>query len=164
MRILGIDPGLQATGYGVVDLTDQFTLECVAAGVIRSTGTDMAPRLLQIHAALTEVLHECIPDAMAVEDLYTTYEHPKTAILMGHARGVIFLAAAQRAVPVTSYTPSDVKRAVTGNGRAGKDQVQAMVQRMLRLPSDPMPDHVSDALALALCHASRERGLRVSRR
>ncbi len=164
MRILGIDPGLQATGYGVIDLTEQFTLECRAAGVIRPAGSDLAPRLLQLHTELTAVLHEFIPDAMAVEDLYATYSHPRTAILMGHARGVIFLAAAQRAVPVLSYTPTDVKRAVTGHGHAGKEQVQAMVLRMLRLPDAPIPDHVSDALALALCHASRERGLRVTRR
>jgi crossover junction endodeoxyribonuclease RuvC len=157
MRILGIDPGLVATGYGVIDITDGLRLDCRAAGVIRPTGKDLALRLSQIYQQLTEVLQECIPDAMAMEDLFSTYSHPKTAILMGHARGVIYLAAALRAVPVTSYAPTEVKRAVTSNGHASKEQVQQMVQRLLSLPSLPTPDHVSDALAMAITHAFRER-------
>lgn len=164
MRFLGIDPGLNAIGYGVVDVSDQYRLECRAAGVIRPASKELATRLLQIHQHVTEVLHEFIPDAMAVEDLYTTYEFPKTAVLMGHARGVIFVAAAARAVPVISYAPTELKRAVTGHGRASKEQVQAMVQRLLRLPELPTPDHVSDALALAICHAYRERGIPLLRR
>jgi len=159
MRILGIDPGLNAIGYGVIDVADQYRLNCVAAGVIRPSGKELSARLLEIFEQVTAVLHEYIPDAMAVEDLYTTYEFPKTAVLMGHARGVIFLAAAARAVPVISYAPTELKRAVTGHGRASKEQVQSMVQRLLRLAERPTPDHVSDALALAICHAYRSRGL-----
>jgi crossover junction endodeoxyribonuclease RuvC len=130
---------------------------CLAAGVIRPDSTDLAPRLAHIHTQLTALLHEFIPDVMVVEDLYADYEYPRTAILMGHARGVIFLAAALRAVPVVSYGAAEVKRAVTGNGRASKAQVQSLVQRLLQLPALPTPDHVSDALALAICHTYRER-------
>jgi len=158
MRILGIDPGLVATGYGIVEVSDGYRLDCRAAGVIRPDSKEMAARLLQIHTQVTNILHEFIPDALAIEDLFATYEHPKTAILMGHARGVVCLAAAQRAVPVINYASTELKRAVTGHGRASKQQVQAMVQRLLRLPEAPTPDHVSDALALAVCHAYRERG------
>lgn len=157
MRILGIDPGLIATGYGVVDVSENYRLDCRAAGVIRPNNQDLAVRLLHIHQQITELLHEFIPDALAMEDLYMTYSHPRTAILMGHARGVIYLAASQRAVPVTNYAPTEVKRAVTSHGRASKEQVQSMVQRLLRLQELPTPDHVSDALALAICHAYRER-------
>ncbi|HEY3416432.1 MAG TPA: crossover junction endodeoxyribonuclease RuvC [Armatimonadota bacterium] len=159
MRIIGVDPGLIATGYGVVDVSDNFRLECRAAGVIRPDSKDLSARMLQIHAQLTAILHEFIPDALAVEDLYATYEFPKTAILMGHARGVIYLAAAQRAVPVTSYASTALKSAIVGHGRASKEQVQLMVQRLLALPELPTPDHISDALALAICHAHRGRGL-----
>ena len=137
MRILGIDPGLNAVGYGLVAISAQSQLECCAAGVIRPATKDLTARLLEIHQQVTAILHEYIPDAMAVEDLYTTYAFPKTAVLMGHARGVIFLAAAARAVPVISYAPTELKRAVTGHGRASKEQVQSMVQRLLRLAAPP---------------------------
>jgi len=158
MRILGIDPGLIATGYGIVEVSEHYRLDCRAAGVIRPDSKELVARLLQIHEQVMHILHEFVPDALAIEDLYATYEHPKTAILMGHARGVVCLAAAQRAVPVINYASTELKRAVTGYGRASKQQVQAMVQRLLRLPEAPAPDHVSDALALAVCHAYRERG------
>jgi len=161
MRILGIDPGLIATGYGVVEVSEGYRLDCCAAGVIRPDSKELTARLLQIHEQVTKILHEFIPDALAIEDLFTTYEHPKTAILMGHARGVVVLAAAQRAVPVINYASTELKRAVTGFGRASKQQVQAMVQRLLRLPEAPTPDHVSDALALAVCHAYRVRNNRL---
>lgn len=157
MRILGIDPGLIATGYGIIDVTEQYRLDCRGAGVIKPDSKDLAVRLLYIHQQVTDVLREFAPDAMAMEDLFTTYAHPRTAILMGHARGVIYLAATQHGVPVTNYAPTEVKRAVTSNGRASKDQVQLMVQRLLRLPVAPTPDHVSDALAMAITHSYRER-------
>lgn len=154
--ILGIDPGLVCTGYGVIEISEHRRLDCRAAGVIRPDSKDLAVRLVQIHTRLTEVIHEFLPEAMAIEDLYMTYSHPRTAILMGHARGVIYLAAAQHAVPVTNYTPTEVKHAVTSHGRASKEQVQSMVMRMLRLPNSPIPDHVTDALALAITYAYRE--------
>jgi len=157
MRILGIDPGLVATGYGVIDVSPLNQLECRAAGVIRPNSEELANRLLQIFEQMTQLLREFAPDALAMEDLYTTYSHPRTAILMGHARGVIFLAGSQFGIPVTNYAPTEVKRAVTSHGHASKDQVQHMVQRLLRLPELPTPDHVSDALALAITHSYRER-------
>lgn len=157
MRIVGIDPGLIATGYGVIEVAADGHLICMAGGVIRPTKKDLAVRLLQVHEALTKIMHEFIPDAVAIEDLYTTYSHPRTAILMGHARGVIYLAAAQRAIPVTNYAPTEIKRAVTSHGRASKEQVQRMVQSLLSLPTLPTPDHLSDALAIAITHAYRQR-------
>jgi len=157
MRIIGIDPGLINTGFGIIEMTEGHRLECRVAGVIRPDSKELSIRLLQIHQQIADLIREFQPDAMAIEDLYTTYEFPRTAILMGHARGVVYLAATQSAVPVTNYTPTEVKRAVTGHGRASKEQVQAMVQRLLRLPELPTPDHVSDALSLAICHAYRER-------
>ena len=157
MRILGIDPGLIATGYGVINVSEQFRLECCAAGVIRPSNTDLSCRLLEIFDQVTTILREFAPDAMAMEDLYMTYSHPRTAILMGHARGVIFLAGSQYGIPVTNYAPTEVKRAVTSHGRASKEQVQHMVQQLLRLPTLPTPDHISDALALAITHSYRDR-------
>ena len=157
MRILGIDPGLVATGYGVIEVSAQYRLECRAAGVIRPSSDDLANRLLQIFEQMGQLLREFAPDAMAMEDLYMTYSHPRTAILMGHARGVIFLAGSQFGIPVTNYAPAEVKRAVTSSGRASKDQVQHMVQRLLSLSALPTPDHVSDALALAITHSYRDR-------
>jgi crossover junction endodeoxyribonuclease RuvC len=156
MRIIGVDPGLIATGYGVIDMEADGRLECCGAGVIRPDNDELYERLFQIHNQLSCILREFSPDALAVEDLYASYEFPKTAILMGHARGVIFLAAAQYGIPVNNYPSTQLKRAVTGHGRASKAQIQAMVQRLLRLPVLPTPDHVSDALALAICHAYRE--------
>ncbi len=157
MRILGIDPGLVATGYGVIEVSAQYKLDVCAAGVIRPSSDDLANRLTQIYEQVTKLLREFNPDAMAIEDLYMTYSHPRTAILMGHARGVIFLAGSLSGIPVTNYAPTEVKRAVTSHGRASKEQVQHMVQQLLRLPTLPTPDHVSDALALAITHSYRDR-------
>ena len=98
------------------------------------------------------MLDQFKPGVVAVESLYAHYEHPRTAILMGHARGVIFLAAAQRDLPVLSYNATSIKKTVTGNGRASKDQVQRTIQRELGLDRLPEPSDVADALAVALCH------------
>ena len=157
MRILGIDTGLADTGYGIID-ADEGGLNVVEAGVI-STGADddLATRLMRIHEALGEIMDEFAPDRVVVEDLYAEYPHPRTAIMMGHARGVIILAAAERGVVVASYPASLVKKSLTGNGRASKEQVRRMVVRTLRLDEDCGPDHVSDALALAICHATPSR-------
>lgn len=157
MLIIGIDPGLNYTGYGLIEVFATHRLECRAAGVIHPDSKELAARLQFIFQQVDSLLEEFHPAAMAMEDLYATYEHPKTAILMGHARGVIYLAAARRGIPVTNYIPTVAKRAVTGHGRASKSQVQSMVQRLLRLPELPEPDHISDALSLAICHAYRER-------
>jgi crossover junction endodeoxyribonuclease RuvC len=151
-RILGIDPGLGCTGYAVVDQDGPGgDPRLVEAGAIRSDEkTPLAERLVQLHREVEGVLAEFEPEAMAVEDLYAEYRFPRTAILMGHARGAIVLAAGLRGLPVWSYPPSQVKAAVVGNGAASKEQVQAMVTRMFRLAKAPTPNDVADAMAVAL--------------
>jgi crossover junction endodeoxyribonuclease RuvC len=153
MRILGIDPGLNTTGYGVVELTADRRLRLCEAGVIRGrTRGSLTARVHQIHAGIVETIDNLRPDAMALEQLYSHYQRPRTAILMGHARGVICLAGAQADVPVEHYAATQVKKILTGNGRAPKRQVQLAVQRELHLAALPEPPDVADALALALCH------------
>lgn len=154
-RILGIDPGLQVTGYGVVEeaVPSPIVLE---AGVIRTTNgsapTDLASRIHELYNGIVEVIDQFRPQVLAVEQLYAHYEHPRTAILMGHARGVVLLAGAQRGLPVVSYAATRIKKTITGNGRASKDQVQRTIQRELGLSKLPEPPDVADALAAALCH------------
>jgi crossover junction endodeoxyribonuclease RuvC len=152
--ILGLDPGLLVTGYGVIEVRGRSPRVC-EAGVIRSAesrSTDMAPRIRVLYDSIVEVLDQFRPRVVAVEQLYAHYEHPRTAILMAHARGVLFLAAAQRNLPVHSYNSTRVKKTITGNGRATKDQVQRTIQRELGLAQLPEPADVADALAVALCH------------
>ncbi len=157
MRILGIDTGLADTGYGIIDAADGV-YRVVEAGVISTTSDeDLALRLHRIHEVVGALIDEFAIERSVVEDLYAEYPHPRTAIMMGHARGVVILAAAQRAVVVESYPASLVKKSLTGNGRASKDQVRRMVMRALKMAESPGPDHVSDALALAICHAAPAR-------
>src|SRR4029077_18971112 len=154
-RVLGVDPGLQITGYGVIEIGGRGPV-VREAGIIRSsegrTGADMAARVLGLDNGIVEVMEQFRPQGVAVEQLYAHYQHPRTAILMAHARGVIFLAAAQRGIPVVSYNATRIKKTVTGNGRASKDQVQRTIQRELNLAQVPEPPDVADALAAALCH------------
>ena len=151
-RILGIDPGLNITGYGVLETT-QSGLRVCEAGVIRGKSKgSLTKRLREIHDGLREVIEAFGPSAMALEQLYSHYERPRTAILMGHTRGVICLAAAQAEIPVEHYAATQVKRMLTGSGRAPKTQVQQAIQRELKLPQLPSPPDVADALAIALCH------------
>lgn len=154
-RILGIDPGLQITGYAVVEVGLQRPILC-EAGVIRSAEgratADLAQRVANLYDSIASVLEQFRPQVVVVEQLYAHYEHPRTAILMAHARGVLFLAAAQRQLPVVSYNATRVKKTITGNGRAPKDQVQRTIQRELGLHEVPEPPDVADALAVALCH------------
>jgi crossover junction endodeoxyribonuclease RuvC len=157
MRILGIDTGLANTGYGIID-AEERCCRVVEGGVITTdSGEELSLRLHRIHEALTAIIDEFEVDRAVVEDLYAEYPHPRTAIMMGHARGVVMLAAAQRAVAVESYPASLVKKSLTGNGRASKEQVRQMVVQTLKLDEPPSPDHVSDALALAICHAAPTR-------
>ncbi len=152
VRILGIDPGLNITGYGVLEVS-RNTVKVCEAGVVRGrTKQSMAARLAEIHAGVTDVIESLKPEAMALEQLYAHYKHPRTAILMGHARGVICLAAAQVAVPVISYSATQIKKVLTGNGRAPKIQMQQAIRRELQLAEVPEPPDVADALAIALCH------------
>ena len=154
-RVLGVDPGLQITGYGVVEGGPRGPA-VVEAGIIRSSqgraAADMAQRVLALYNGIDEVLAQLGPAVVAVEQLYAHYQHPRTAILMAHARGVIFLASAQRGLPVVSYNATRIKKTITGNGRASKDQMQRTIQRELGLTTMPDPPDVADALAVALCH------------
>jgi crossover junction endodeoxyribonuclease RuvC len=160
MRILGIDPGLNTTGYGVIEVTSGRALRLCEAGVIRAKShASLAARVLEMHAGVAEAIDSLRPEAMALEQLYSHYKRPRTAILMGHARGVICLAAAQAAIPVEHYAATQVKKLLTGNGRAPKDQVQHAVARELGLATFPEPPDVADALALALCHFYIARGV-----
>ncbi len=152
MRILGIDPGLNITGYGVLEAGGGVLRLC-EAGVVRGRSRDsLTKRLLEIHDGLSEVIENSRPQAMALEELYSHYQRPRTAILMGHARGVICLAAAKAGVPVAHYSATQIKRILTGSGRAAKSQVQRAIQRELALSAVPDPPDVADALAVALCH------------
>jgi len=153
LRILGIDPGLGTTGYGVIDATPQG-ITLVEAGVIRGKSKKTLPaRILEIHQGVAEVIAACGPAVVSLEDLYSHYQRPKTAILMGHARGAICLAAAQANIEVTAYAATQIKKILTGNGRAPKPQMQQSIRFELRLKEVPEPADVADALAVALCHA-----------
>jgi len=152
VRILGVDPGLNITGYGVVAVA-RGRIEVCEAGVVRGGARQpLAARLAEIHAGIADVISTLKPDAMAIEQLYSHYKHPRTAILMGHARGVICLAAAEAALLVTAYSATQIKKVLTGNGRAPKSQMQLAIQRELGLAQVPDPPDVADALAVALCH------------
>lgn len=151
-RILGIDPGLHITGYGVLEVTIKGVRLC-EAGVVRGPAKGpLEERLHEIHRGVTEVLQSIQPQVMAVENLYSHYDRPRTAILMGHARGVIYLAAGMLQVPVEAYAATQIKKVLTGNGRAPKPQMQQAVCRELGLLAPPEPPDVADALAIALCH------------
>ncbi len=151
LKILGIDPGLQVTGYAVLAQAGRG-VKVLDAGVFRSDakGT-LSQRLRQLYRDLDDLLTEHQPDAMAIEELYAHYGHPRTAILMGHARGVFLLAAAQHNVPVHDFAATRVKKSLTGAGRAGKPQMQRAVMTQLGLSRLPEPADVADALAIALC-------------
>jgi len=154
MRILGVDPGLVTTGYGVVDFLGADPC-LVEAGVVRSDPSQpLEQRLLALYDGISEVIREFSPTAMALEEVYSRYEYPHTAILMGHARGVLCLAAAQHGIPIHSYSASHVKSAITGSGTASKQQVQRTIQARLDLSRIPRPNDVADALAVAICHGS----------
>lgn len=152
VRVLGIDPGLNTTGYGVLEF-EIGQIKLIEAGVVRSTrGKSLEERLLILHQGMNEVIQAFEPQTIALEELYTHYERPSTAILMGHARGVICLAAAQAGLSVAHYRATQIKKLLTGNGRAPKPQVQLSVMRQLDLRQLPDPPDVADALAIAICH------------
>lgn len=158
MKALGIDPGLVITGYGVLEQQGR-QIRLVEAGTIDSGDVhDPLPlRLRRLYEELTSLIADHTPDVMALEQLYSHYEHPRTAILMGHARGVICLAAGMQSIPLHHYAATQVKSALTGNGRASKEQIQQMVRHTFALPETPRPPDVADAVAIALCHLYHER-------
>lgn len=163
-RVVGIDPGLSVTGYAVVEPTGRGPY-VVEAGVIRPRGgaaKTMDGRLLLIHQGVLEVLDAYPPSALALEQVHSHVNHPRTAILMAHARGVIVLAAAERGVPVFGYAASRIKKTLTGSGKAPKEQMQHAIRLELGLDKLPEPHDVADACAVALCHfqiAGNLRGL-----
>jgi len=157
MRICGIDPGLQITGYAVIEV-NASSVRVVEAGVVRSPAdAALGSRLIKIQQGIAEVLVEHEPELMAVEALYSHYRHPRTAIMMGHARGVILAAAADRRVKLVSVSATAVKKSLTGNGRANKVQMQRAIMTRLGLAHPPEPPDVADALAVALCAARKHR-------
>lgn len=151
MITLGIDPGTANTGYGVV-ARHGGRLVALDGGVIKAGG-DLGARLCTIHERVCALIDEHAPEAVAVEDVYFGV-NVRSAFAVGQARGVVLLAAGQRGLPCSSYTPQQVKASVCGSGRADKGQVQRMVQSLLALDELPRPDHAADALAVAICHAS----------
>ena len=152
MRIFGIDPGSERTGYGCVetDFTRHLLLACGAIAVPSSAS--FPDRLLHIHQRLSMLMREHRPDCVAIENLFYAV-NVKSALKLGHARGVAMLAAVEAGVPVVEYTPAEIKRAVVGYGRAEKAQVQQMIKVILHLEQPPQPHDAADALAVAICHA-----------
>lgn len=157
MRIFGVDPGLALTGYAVLDQDGGGELHLVTYGVVR-TGASLphTKRLSMLYHRVVELLETYRPDAFAVEELFFA-PNLTTAFMVGQARGVILLAAAEKGIPVYEYAPAVVKQAITGYGQAGKAQVQSMVRLLLRLPEVPRPDDAADAIAVAICHGQHAR-------
>jgi len=150
MRILGIDPGLNITGYGVIDAD---TLKVIEAGVVRTrVNTPIQSRLKKIFEALSEIIKEYKPEVLALEKIYSHYKHPTTSILMAHARAIACLMCGIYDIKLVNYPSTKIKKAITGNGMASKRQVQRMVRTLLSLDADPEPVDVSDALAIALSY------------
>ena len=154
MIVLGVDPGTATTGYGVVARAGDGAVSLVECGVVRTTpSAELAVRLRDIHLGIVEVIERTRPDAVAVEGVFYA-RNVRTSLVLGHARGVILLAAALRDLPVVEYAPAEIKNAIVGTGRAAKEQVQFMVQRLLRLKAPPKPADAADAVAVALCHSN----------
>ena len=161
MRVFGIDPGSERTGYGCVE-TDGRRHRLVTCGAITAAPGDSFPRrLARIHRELSDRLSECRPDYVVVENLFYA-TNARSALKLGHARGVAILAAIDAGCEVLEYTPAEVKRAVVGYGRADKRQVQQMIKLLLGLDKVPSPHDAADALAVAICHVHRGVGLRVA--
>lgn len=159
-RILGIDPGLHITGYAVLEVRPTGPHVC-EAGIVKSVGgkgsAGLAERIRSLYDGIAEVIEQYQPQVVVMEQLYAHYKHPRTAIIMGHARGALLLAAAQRDLPVIHYAATRIKKTITGHGRASKDQMQRAIQGELRLAKVPEPPDVADALAAALCHYYAQR-------
>ena len=152
MRVLGVDCGGEFTGYGVIEQDEQDTLRHLCSGAIRLSSREaLEIRLMKISNGLTVVIGDYSPEIVAIEDVFYAV-NAKSALRLGHIRGVAMLTAAQAGLPVVAYSPLSIKSAVVGYGRAEKAQVQLMVARLLGLPAPPEPPDVADALAIAICH------------
>lgn len=156
MRILGIDPGLRITGFGVLEKSGH-KLMYVTSGCIKTPSGDLSQRLKVILDGVNEVITSCQPQQVALEKVFVNV-NPQSTLRLGEARGTAICAAVMHGLPVAEYTALQVKQAVVGNGHARKEQVQAMVRRLLKLGGDPSPD-AADALACAICHAHGGQGL-----
>ncbi len=162
MRILGIDPGLQVTGYGIIE-ENKFKL--VEAGVIRTaSGEAIESRIAKIFGEISKIVEEHRPGVLVLEKIYSHYKHPTTAILMGHARAMACLVCGKFGIELVNYPSTRIKKAVTGNGHASKYQVQRMVMSLLKLKTPPEPVDVSDALAMAISYCYIEKGINFSPR
>ncbi len=155
LRILGIDPGLRVTGFGVIEQTGQ-QLVYITSGCIRSGEGELPQRIKVLLEGLQEVIASTRPQCVAIEQVFVNI-NPQSTLLLGQARGAAICAAVASALPVAEYTALQVKQAVVGAGKAKKEQVQAMVRRLLKLAGDPSPD-AADALACAICHAHGGQG------
>ena len=156
MRILGVDPGLQITGYGIIDRRKR-SFSLIEAGILQTSSKNkIEDRLEKIHEALVGIIKHHKPKVLVLEKLYSHYNHPVTAILMGHARGVICLTAGEYNIPVISYSAKRIKQAVTGNGNASKSQVQKVIASLLNLRAPIKYTDVADALALAIGYVYME--------
>lgn len=157
MIILGVDPGLAVTGYGVIEVGKGRRVKLKEAGVIRTTPQDrISARLEKIFKNLLDLVKEYRPEVLVLEKLYSHYKHPVTSILMGHARGVVCLVAGVSKIKLVNYPSTRIKKAVTGKGHASKPQIQGMVQELLNFRIKPEPMDVSDALACALTYVNVE--------
>lgn len=156
MRILGIDPGLRVTGFGLIEKHGQ-RIAYLTSGCIRTVDGSLPDRIKTILDGLTEIIAEGCPDQVAVEKVFVNV-NPQSTLLLGQARGAAICAAVLQALPIAEYTALQVKQAVVGKGHANKEQVQEMVRRLLKLPANPSPD-AADALACAICHAHGGLGL-----
>ena len=153
MRILGVDPALAITGYGVIDLLKD-KIHLVEAGIIKTNSSEAPPqRLNKIHGAITKLIRDTKPAVLVLEKLYAHYRHPTTAFILGQARGVICLAAAEQGLAFVEYPATRIKKAIVGKGQAGKYQVQQMVATLLSISQLPKYHDVTDALALAIAHS-----------
>jgi crossover junction endodeoxyribonuclease RuvC len=155
LKILGIDPGLQVTGFGVIETEQNSRLLYIASGCVKTGAGDLAARLKTILEGLKEVIAAHMPGEVAVEKVFVN-SNPQSTLALGQARGTAICAAVLAGLPVAEYTALQVKQSVVGNGHAAKEQVQHMVKRLLALPADPAPD-AADALACAICHAHGSR-------
>jgi crossover junction endodeoxyribonuclease RuvC len=152
MIILGVDPALTVTGYGVIEAREN-SLSLIEAGIVSTSSSEIVSvRLNKIYQAIIKLISDTNPDCLVLEKIYAHYRHPTTAYVLGHARGVICLACAVKNVPLIEYAATRVKKAIVGQGLASKLQVQRMVQNILKLKDIPEPPDVSDALAMAISY------------
>ncbi len=157
MIILGVDPGLVVTGYGVIEAKNSYQAKLKEAGLIRTkAGDHISVRLEKIYKNLLNIVGDYRPEVIVLEKLYSHYKHPATSILMGHARGVACLAAGVSGIKLVNYPSTRIKKAIAGNGQASKMQIQGMVQKLLAIKDKRQPMDVTDALACALTYVSME--------